>query len=139
MAWFQKTITLSPRSQGVYLIDDEIIAQLPEIRKYKVGLLHLFVKHTSAGITLNENYDPDVRTDMNKSLSRMVPEGNMYLHDDEGPDDMPSHIKTALVGCQQTVPISNGRLNTGTWQGIYLCEFRRYRHSRSIVCTLQGE
>lgn len=137
--WYQKEIRLSPRSQGMYLIDDEIVKELPELKKLKIGLLHLFVKHTSAGITLNENYDPDVRTDMANALAKIVPEGPHYLHNDEGPDDMPSHIRTALVGCEVTVPISNGSLRTGTWQGIYLCEFRRYRHARTIVATIQGE
>lgn len=137
--WVTKDIRLSPRSEGIYLIENEIISALPEIKNVKVGLLHLFVKHTSAGICLNENYDPDVRVDMNNVFKKLVPENDTYLHADEGPDDMPSHVKTVLAGNEVTIPIKNGSLNVGTWQGIYLCEFRRYRHSRTIVATINGE
>ena len=123
----------------MYLVTDEILAQLPELKKVKIGLVNLFVKHTSAGITLNENYDPDVREDMGNALARMAPESDVYLHNDEGPDDMPAHIRAVLVGVSVNVPIRNGHLNVGTWQGIYLCEFRKYRHARTIVATIQGE
>lgn len=139
MSWEQKKITLSPRSKGCYLVTDEILDNLPQLKEYKVGLLHLFLQHTSAGITLNENCDPDVRVDMTSSLDRMVPEGNFYIHADEGPDDMPGHVKSSTIGVDLTIPISNGRLATGTWQGIYLCEFRTYRHQRRLVATIQGQ
>ncbi|RMY42422.1 hypothetical protein D0864_12685, partial [Hortaea werneckii] len=114
----------------------------PEIKNYKVGLLHLFVQHTSCGLSLNENFDEDVRDDMTDALDRVAPEdrkGNMYRHSAEGLDDMPAHIKSVLVGPSITVPITNGRLNTGTWQGIYYLEFRASKHSRKVVATIQGE
>lgn len=137
--WLAKDLKMSPRSEGIYLIENEIAAALPEMKQVKVGLLHLFVKHTSAGITLNENWDEDVRTDMMTVLKKLVPESGPYLHNAEGPDDLPAHVKATLVGTSVTIPIRDGRMNVGTWQGIYLCEFRRYKHSRTIVATLQGE
>lgn len=139
MSWEQTTFTLPSRSKGSYLITDEVIKNVPQIKNYKVGLLNLFLQHTSAGLTLNENCDPDVRTDMTSSLDRMVPEGNFYIHADEGPDDMPGHVKSSTIGVSVTIPILNGRLATGTWQGIYLCEFRTYMHRRKIVATIQGQ
>lgn len=139
MSWEQTQFALSPRAKGCYLITDEVLKNVPQIKQYKVGLLHLFIQHTSAGLTLNENFDSDVRADMDSSLDRVAPEGGHYLHADEGPDDMPSHVKSSLVGASITVPIANGRLATGTWQGIWLCEFRRYRHSRKLVATIQGQ
>lgn len=139
MSWEQTKFTLAARSQGCYLITDDVIRNVPQIKEYKVGLLHLFLQHTSAGLTLNENCDPDVRVDMTLSLNRMVPEGDFYIHADEGPDDMPGHVKSSTIGVSLTIPISNGRLATGTWQGIYLCEFRKYQHRRTIVATLQGQ
>lgn len=139
MSWDQTTFALSARSKGCYLVTDEVVRNVPEIKNYKVGLLNLFLQHTSAGLTLNENCDPDVREDMSTSLDRMAPEGNFYIHADEGPDDMPGHVKSSTVGVSLTIPILNGRLATGTWQGIWLCEFRRYKHSRKIVATIQGE
>jgi secondary thiamine-phosphate synthase enzyme len=140
MSFSQNTIKLSSRSRGCYLITDEITNSLPDLKFYKVGLLNLFLQHTSAGLTLNENWDSDVRDDMIDSLSRMAPEDEtLYRHDAEGPDDMPAHIKSSLVGASLTIPIREGRLATGTWQGIWLCEFRRSRHSRNVVATIQGE
>lgn len=118
---------------------DEIVDQIPELRQFKVGMANFFVKHTSAGITVNENYDPDVRTDMHNAFAKIAPEGAHYLHNDEGPDDMPAHIRAAVVGVSTDIPIRNGRLCMGTWQGIYLCEFRKYKHTRTIVVTLNGE
>jgi secondary thiamine-phosphate synthase enzyme len=113
---------------------------LPEIRKIKVGILHILIKHTSASITLNENYDPDVRSDMNKYFDRSVKENeSWYEHTSEGPDDMPAHIKSTLIGTSLTIPITDGRLNLGTWQGIYLCEHRNHAGSRKIVATISGE
>merc|ERR1711939_116254 len=142
MSWFQKTFTLPARARGSYLVTDEVVSQLPELKDYKVGILHLFVQHTSCGLSLNENWDEDVRADMSDALDRIVPEdrkGNLYRHSCEGPDDMPAHIKSALVGASVTVPISNGRLATGTWQGIWHLEFRASKHSRKVVATIQGE
>lgn len=139
MSWDQTTFALSPRSKGCYLVTDEVVRNVPQIKNYKVGLLNLFLQHTSAGLTLNENCDPDVREDMTTSLDRIAPEGDFYIHADEGPDDMPGHVKSSTVGVSLTIPILNGRLATGTWQGVWLCEFRRYKHSRKIVATIQGE
>lgn len=139
MSWDQVTFSLAPRSKGCYLITLEVLAKVPQIKNYKVGLLHLFLQHTSAGLTLNENCDPDVREDLTTSLDRMVPEGDFYIHADEGPDDMPGHVKSSTVGVNLTIPILNGRLAVGTWQGVYLCEFRTYRHTRRIVATIQGQ
>lgn len=138
MSWDQVKFTLPARSKGSYLITDEVLRNVPQIKDYKVGLLHLFLQHTSAGLTLNENCDPDVREDMTTSLDRVAPEGDFYIHADEGPDDMPGHVKSSVVGVSLSIPILNGRLAVGTWQGVYLCEFRKYMHRRSIVATIQG-
>lgn len=142
MSWFQKTFTLPPQSRGSYLITDHVVSSLPELKNYRVGLLHLFVQHTSCGLSLNENWDSDVRADMSDALDRIVPEdrkGNLYRHSCEGPDDMPAHIKSALVGASVSVPIKDGKLQTGTWQGIWYLEFRASRHTRKVVATIQGE
>ncbi|EEH37236.2 hypothetical protein PAAG_07792 [Paracoccidioides lutzii Pb01] len=142
MAWFQTTITLPPRSRGSYLVTDHVVAELPELRRYKKGLLNLFIQHTSCALSLNENWDADVRVDMSDALDRLVPEdrkGELYRHSAEGPDDMPAHIKSALIGASITIPISDGKLATGTWQGIWYLEFRASRHSRKVVATIQGE
>lgn len=142
MSWTQKQFTLASRSRGSYLITDEVTRNLPELKDYKVGLLNLFIQHTSCGLSLNENFDQDVREDMSDALDRLAPEdrkGNMYRHADEGLDDMPAHIKSSLVGASVSVPITNGRLNTGTWQGIWYLEFRGSKHSRKVVATIQGE
>jgi secondary thiamine-phosphate synthase enzyme len=140
MSWYQKEITLKPRARGFHLVTDEILDHLSEIRKIKVGILHILIKHTSASITLNENYDPDVRSDMNKYFDKSVKENEpWYEHSSEGPDDMPAHIKSTLIGNSLTIPISNGHLNLGTWQGIYLCEHRNHAGSRKIVVTIFGE
>ncbi|KAH6896970.1 hypothetical protein B0T10DRAFT_169834 [Thelonectria olida] len=144
MTWFQKQFTLPSKSRGSYLITDQVISQLPEIREYKVGLLNLFVQHTSCALSLNENWDEDVRADMSDALDRIAPaEGPkgeaLYRHDAEGPDDMPAHIKSALVGASLTIPIKDGKLATGTWQGIWYLEFRASRHSRKVMATIQGE
>ncbi|KAM0699081.1 hypothetical protein Q7P36_001127 [Cladosporium allicinum] len=142
MAFSQKTFTLPSKSRGCYLITDEVVRQLPELKSYRVGVMHLFIQHTSCALSLNENYDEDVREDMSDALDRIAPEdkkGNMYRHDAEGLDDMPAHIKSSLMGASVSVPITNGKLNTGTWQGIYYCEFRASKHSRKVVATIQGE
>ncbi|KAJ9602196.1 hypothetical protein H2200_013316 [Cladophialophora chaetospira] len=141
-SWFQKTFTLPSKSRGSYLITDQVVSALPEIKEYKVGLLNLFIQHTSCGLSLNENWDSDVREDMSDALDRIAPEdrkGNLYRHSAEGLDDMPAHIKSALVGASVTVPITDGHLNTGTWQGIWYLEFRAAKHSRKVVATIQGE
>ncbi|HEY51886.1 MAG TPA: YjbQ family protein [Caldilineae bacterium] len=140
MSWYQKEIRLSPKSRGFHLVTREIVRQLPELEAFRVGLAHLFIQHTSASLALNENADPTVRVDMESHFNEMVPEGApYYLHTYEGPDDMPAHIKAALLGNSLTIPISNGRLNLGTWQGIYLCEHRNHTKGRRLIVTLHGE
>ena len=140
MSWFQKEISLRVRSRGFHLITDEILNQLTDLKKIKTGLMHILIKHTSASITLNENYDPDVRSDMEKYFSRTVKENEpWYEHNSEGSDDMPAHIKSTMIGSSLTIPITNGELNLGTWQGIYLCEHRNHASSRKLVVTISGE
>ncbi|MBA5764650.1 YjbQ family protein [Vibrio sp. 404] len=138
--WSQTTINLRSRSRGFHLITDEIEQQLPTIRRLKVGLLHLFIQHTSASLTINENADPTVRTDMEKHFNHFIPErAKYYQHTYEGDDDMPAHIKASTIGSSITIPISNGRLALGTWQGIYLGEHRDLGGNRRIIATIQGE
>ncbi|KIW90672.1 secondary thiamine-phosphate synthase enzyme [Cladophialophora bantiana CBS 173.52] len=140
-SWFQKTFTLPAKSRGSYLITDHVVSSIPEIKEYKVGLLNLFIQHTSCALSLNENWDSDVREDMSDALDRIAPEdrkGNLYRHSAEGLDDMPAHIKSALIGASVTIPITDGTLNTGTWQGIWYLEFRAAKHSRKVVATIQG-
>lgn len=140
MSWFQKEIFLQAKSRGFHLITQEIESQIPELRRYKIGLAHVFIQHTSAALALNENADPTVRQDMESHFNRLAPEDAPYfIHTYEGPDDMPAHIKAVLLGSSVTVPISNGRLNLGTWQGIYLCEHRNRGGQRRLVITLTGQ
>lgn len=140
MSWFQKTITMQARRRGFHLVTHEIVAQVPEIQDYQVGLAHIFIQHTSASLTLNENADPTVRQDFESHFNVMVPENQpYYIHTYEGSDDMPAHIKAALLGPSVTIPIANGRLALGTWQGIYLCEHRDHARGRRLVVTLNGE
>lgn len=139
MAWFQREVALPRASRGFHLITRHILEAVPEIREIKIGLLHLFIKHTSASLTINENADPDVPIDMESSLNAIAPEDFPYLHTCEGPDDMPAHVKASLMGSSVTVPVTSGRLNLGTWQGIYLCEHRDRAGSRRVVVTLHGE
>jgi secondary thiamine-phosphate synthase enzyme len=140
MSWYQTEIILNPIGRGFHLITNEILSQIPEIRNIKTGLMHIHIKHTSASITLNENYDPDVRGDMEKYFNRTVKENeSWYEHTSEGPDNMPSHIKSTIIGTSLTIPITEGKLNLGTWQGIYLCEHRNQARSRKIVVTISGE
>lgn len=140
MSWFQKEISLQAKSRGFHLITQEIESQIPEIRRYKIGLAHVFIQHTSAALALNENADPTVRQDMESHFNHLVPEDAPYfIHTYEGPDDMPAHIKAVLLGSSITVPISNGRLNLGTWQGIYLCEHRNRAGRRRLLVTLTGQ
>jgi len=138
--WIQKQLSIKPHLRGFHLITDEISHQLPEIKQVQIGLLNLFIKHTSASITINENAAPDVRLDFESHFNRFVPEdAPYYKHTDEGSDDMPAHIKSSLLGCSLNIPISNGRLNMGIWQGIYLCEHRNHGGSRTIVATINGQ
>ena len=140
MNWTQKAISLKPRSRGFHLITDEIVSQLPELKEYRVGLAHIFIQHTSASLALNEDASPDVRRDLERHFRELVPENAPYYeHTLEGPDDMPAHIMAVLLGSSVSIPISAGRLNLGTWQGIYLCEHRERGGSRSVVVTLGGE
>ena len=140
MNLFQKELILEQRCRGFHLVTDEILGQITEIKKIKTGLMHILIKHTSASITLNENYDPDVRSDMEKYFSRTIKENEpWYDHNSEGSDDMPAHIKSTLIGSSLTIPITNGKLNLGTWQGIYLCEHRNQAGNRKIVVTIFGE
>lgn len=138
--WHQTKITLSPKSRGYHIITDEILQDIPEIKDIETGIAHIFIQHTSASITINENADPSVRRDFLTHFKRMVPEDtSMYEHTLEGPDDMTSHIKSSLLGSSLTIPITNGKLNLGTWQGIYLCEHRNHGGSRKLVVTLHGD
>ncbi len=138
--WTQKTIQLKARARGFHLITRDIEQALPELAGVSVGLLHVFIQHTSASLTINENADPTVRVDFEEVFSRLVPENQPYYkHNDEGPDDLPAHIKSSLLGPSLTIPVTDGRLALGTWQGIYLCEHRDYGGSRRLVLTLQGE
>ena len=131
---FQTEISLPPFPRGHHLITHLIEKHLPNLPQ--CGLLHIFMKHTSAGLTLNENADPTVRHDFESIMNRMVPESNRYEHDDEGADDMPAHFKSSMVGTSLMIPISGGRLNMGIWQGVYLCEFRNRRGSRKLVLSV---
>jgi len=136
MGW-QKTFTLSRRAKGCYLITDEVVRNIQDgLKDVKAGMLFLFIQHTSAALTINENCDPDVRKDMDMALDKIVPEDLNWLHTDEGPDDSVSHTKASLLGSTVSVPITDGELNLGTWQGVYLTEFRHIPHSRRIVATI---
>ena len=138
--WFQRTLTLSAKARGCHLVTREVQDGLPEMGDVQVGLLHLFIQHTSASLTISENADPDVRGDLERHLNVMVPENAPYYeHTLEGPDDMPAHIKSVLIGPSLSLPISQGRLALGTWQGIYLCEHRDHGGARRVVATIQGE
>jgi secondary thiamine-phosphate synthase enzyme len=139
MEFYQKEIRLKPFKKGFHLITNLIVESFPEIKLIETGLLNIFLKHTSASLTINENADPSVRSDMNKFFNKVVPENEPnFDHNFEGPDDMPAHIKSTITGCELNIPITNGKLNLGTWQGIYFCEHRNEGGSRSIVMTLSG-
>lgn len=138
--WIQKEIQLPARQRGFHLITTEILNKLPELRQINIGLLNILIKHTSASITINENADPTVRKDFESFFNRAVPEDQpYYLHNDEGSDDLPAHLKSSLLGATLNIPVTQGRLNLGVWQGIYLCEHRNHGGSRLLVLTLQGE
>jgi len=138
--WTQKRITLSSKRRGCYLVTDEVLSHIrSELSEYKCGMANFFLQHSSASLTINENYDPDVRRDMEMMLNRIAPEDAPYIHTMEGSDDMPAHVKSSLFGCSLNIPISNGKLALGTWQGIWLCEHRNSGGGRHLVITLQGE
>jgi len=138
--WHQREVRLRPRPRGFHLVTDEVVGAVPELRELRVGLAHLFLRHTSASLTLNENASPDVRRDFAAWFDRAVPDGAEYFaHQLEGPDDMPAHIKTSLTGSALLLPVAGGRLALGTWQGIYLCEHRDHGGARSLLVTLFGE
>lgn len=139
MKTFQNEISLPAYSRGFHLITEAVEDALPEVRQIETGMLQVFIKHTSAGLTINENADPTVRADFESHFNKMVPENAPYYkHTLEGPDDMPAHIKSSLLGSSVTIPISQGRLNMGTWQGIYLCEHRNHGGRRKLVITAFG-
>jgi secondary thiamine-phosphate synthase enzyme len=140
MPWHQIEIRLKPRPRGFHLVTNEIVAAVPELAKIQIGLAHVFIRHTSASLLINENADPDVRGDLERWFSEVAPENAPYFeHTTEGPDDMPAHIKAAVLGASVTVPIRGGRLALGTWQGIYLGEHREAGGARTVVVTLTGE
>lgn len=136
----QKEFKLTPKSRGFHLVTDEIAMNIPELSEITIGILHVFIKHTSASLTINENADPTVRKDFESHFSRMIPEDQSYYrHTSEGPDDMPAHIKASILSISIQIPISGGKLNLGTWQGIYLCEHRNSGGFRKIVATAYGD
>ena len=137
--WCQKQIQLAPRPRGFHLITSEITEQFPEIGAVEIGWLQVFIQHTSASLTINENADPDVRTDMETAANYLCPEEMPFVHTCEGPDDMPAHVKASLMGNSLLIPICNGRLALGTWQGVYLCEHRNRGGGRRLVLTLNGQ
>lgn len=139
MPWSQAELQLPRFSRGCHIITAEIVAALPELRRCRVGLLHVFLQHTSASLTINENADPDVPADLADALDSLAPETARYRHTCEGLDDMPAHVKTALTDSSLTIPVRDGHLALGTWQGIYLCEHRNRATRRHLVLTLQGE
>jgi secondary thiamine-phosphate synthase enzyme len=139
MPWIQRNVLLSAQERGFHLVTREIIAALPELARIRTGLLHVFIQHTSASLTINENADPDVPADLESSFSAIAPEDFPYQHTMEGPDDMPAHVKAALLGSSVMIPVANGQLCLGKWQGIYLCEHRNKGGQRRVVITLWGE
>jgi secondary thiamine-phosphate synthase enzyme len=139
MPWIRRKLALPSRPRGCYLVTPEVLALLPELSKFRTGLLHVFIQHTSASLTINEAADADVRTDLERSLNALAPEDFPHEHTIEGPDDMPAHVKASLMGSSVSIPVGDGELLLGAWQGIYLCEHRNRGGSRSLVITLWGE
>ena len=137
--WTQRHLILPAFRRGLHLVTPRVTAALPELADTSVGLLHVFIKHTSASLTINENADPDVPSDLDRSLNAIAPENFPYQHTCEGPDDMPAHVKASLMGASLSIPVSQGRLLLGTWQGIFLCEHRNHGGQRTLILTLQGE
>lgn len=139
MKVIQKEISIQPKSRGFHLVTNEVLQSFKELREIKEGMLQVFIKHTSASLTLNENADPTVRADFETHFNKMIPEDMPYYnHDYEGSDDMPAHIKSSILGSSVLIPVTNGRINVGTWQGIYLCEHRNFGGSRRLVLTAYG-
>jgi len=139
-AWIRRELTLRPHNRGFHLITREVVGALPELRSFRVGVLHIFLMHTSAGLTLNENASPEVLLDLEDHFNEIVPENRPYLrHTIEGADDMPAHVKSSLLGASLSIPVGDGRLLLGTWQGIMLCEHRQHGGARRLVLTLHGE
>lgn len=139
MRWFQRKLTLPPKSRGFHLVTQDILNQIPEIGEIQIGFLQVFLQHTSASISVNENADPDVRVDMETAMNHICPEDMPFIHTCEGSDDMPAHVKSSMIGCQLMVPISEGKLALGTWQGLYLCEHRNQGGPRRLVVTVFGQ
>jgi secondary thiamine-phosphate synthase enzyme len=139
MGWSRTFLELAPRSRGFHLITHEIEAAIATLPRVRVGLLHLFLQHTSASLSINENADADVPRDLESSFNAIAPEDFPYRHTCEGPDDMPAHVKSSLLGCSLTIPIQEGRLCLGTWQGVFLCEHRNRGGRRRVVATIWGE
>ena len=140
MSWEQKEIKLQSNERGFCLVTSQVLNQIPEILDYKIGILQLFIKHTSASLAINENADPTVRMDLESHFNIIIPENAPYYrHTTEGADDMPAHIKSVIIGSSVSIPISRGSLNLGTWQGIYLCEHRNHPSIRRVVATINGE
>ena len=138
--WIQKTVSISSKSRGFHLITNEVLEYVHEVNQIKVGLFHLFIKHTSASLTINEDADSTVRVDFESHFNQMVPENQPYYkHTLEGPDDMPAHLKASILGSSVLVPITNGKLALGTWQGIYLCEHRNHGGNRNLILTIHGD
>ncbi len=137
--WIQREIQLPTLSRGFHLVTRQVVEALPELARTRVGLLHVFIRHTSASLTINENADPDVPADLERALNATAPEDFPYVHTVEGPDDMPAHVKSVLIGSSVSLPVGNGKLMLGTWQGIYLAEHRDHATRRTLVLTLQGE
>jgi len=138
--WTQKEIQLDAKPRGFHLVTNEIFNEVVELQTIKIGMTNVFIKHTSASLTINENADPTVRDDFEAFYNQLIPENESYYkHNDEGSDDLPAHLKASMLGCSLNIPISNGKLNMGIWQGIYLCEHRNYGGSRTIIVTLTGE
>jgi secondary thiamine-phosphate synthase enzyme len=138
MIWVQRKMTIPAQARGFHLITSLIEQEIEELGQINIGLLHAFIQHTSASLTINENADPDVQVDLESSINAIAPEDFPYIHTMEGPDDMPAHVKASLLGASVSVPIHNGRLLLGTWQGIYLAEHRDRASSRNLILTLQG-
>lgn len=139
MPWYQRQLTLPAVRRGFHLITDRVRSELPELATIKTGVLHVFIQHTSASLTINENADPDVRVDLESSFNAIAPETFPYVHTLEGSDDMPAHVKASMLGSSVSIPVSQGRMALGTWQGIYLCEHRNHGGPRQLVLTLWGE
>ncbi len=138
MAWYQEHLELSPARRVYHLITSKVIDAIPEISRIRIGQLTVFIQHTSASLTINENADPDVQVDMESLINKIVPDEFPYVHTLEGPDDMPAHMKASLMGASVTIPVQSGKLALGTWQGIYLCEHRNRGGSRRLILTLHG-